>query len=478
MSLNLDEVSSEIKCRNFPENWIEKIWGNNGHKFAVKNSKGNLGGILTVWDTKIFTANHFVERESFIAVKGKWKSAGTDLILINIYGPHTDEGKKKMWDELNDVMSNDNSMWILMGDFNESGFELPPEVVISLCPLGVKWAGVGEQDHCPIILKDCIVDFEPKPVKIFDEWLKHKEAHDIIKKAWEIKLNSYKPDCIFRDKLKNVKLELRKRFSTSQCILKAEIEELTKAINEWEIKAETSNPDENSRQQWIRNRETLMLKEKSQSEMLKQKLRFKWALEGDENSSFFHSVIRRRQHKNNIHGANIAGTWSTSPSDIKAEARSHFLSLLQEAGSAKYKLSDWDGTKIDAQMADNLEIMFNEQETLAAIKSCSYNKAPGPDGFNLSFYTKYWEIIKDDLLNALNWFWKSGFGAKWIKWVLSCLNSTSISVLVNGSPTDQFSPKRGVRQRDPLSPFLFIITSEGLNYLLNVAINKKGRSGK
>ncbi|KAL7195827.1 hypothetical protein ACSBR1_035959 [Camellia fascicularis] len=41
-----------------------------------------------------------------------------------------------------------------------------------------------------------------------------------------------------------------------------------------------------------------------------------------------------------------------------------------------------------------------------------------------------------------------------------------ISVLVNGSPTDEFSPSKGLRQVDPLSPFLFNIVVEGLNLLL------------
>ncbi|XP_071695539.1 uncharacterized mitochondrial protein AtMg01250-like [Rutidosis leptorrhynchoides] len=65
-----------------------------------------------------------------------------------------------------------------------------------------------------------------------------------------------------------------------------------------------------------------------------------------------------------------------------------------------------------------------------------------------------------------------GFGEKWIKWINSCLKSTTISILVNGSPTDEFSLSRGVRQGDPLSPFLFIIAEEGLNILAKAAIEK------
>ncbi|XP_071715114.1 uncharacterized protein [Rutidosis leptorrhynchoides] len=65
-----------------------------------------------------------------------------------------------------------------------------------------------------------------------------------------------------------------------------------------------------------------------------------------------------------------------------------------------------------------------------------------------------------------------GFGTRWRKWIFSCLSSTSISIFVNGSPTSEFQPSRGVRQGDPLSPFLFIIASEGLNILAKATLEK------
>eukprot|EP00253_Pinus_taeda_P027819 PITA_27819 len=62
-----------------------------------------------------------------------------------------------------------------------------------------------------------------------------------------------------------------------------------------------------------------------------------------------------------------------------------------------------------------------------------------------------------------------GFDKKWNKWILALIKSSSFSILVNGSPSETFTPSRGIRQGDPLSPFLFVILMEGLCRLIHKA---------
>jgi len=65
-----------------------------------------------------------------------------------------------------------------------------------------------------------------------------------------------------------------------------------------------------------------------------------------------------------------------------------------------------------------------------------------------------------------------GFCAQWIRWIKCCLESASVSVLVNGNPTREFSPRRGLRQGDSLAPFLFLIVAEGLAGVSRMAEEK------
>lgn len=76
----------------------------------------------------------------------------------------------------------------------------------------------------------------------------------------------------------------------------------------------------------------------------------------------------------------------------------------------------------------------------------------------------YDEVNRDFLLKVLL---KFGFYEDWVKWVGSCIQSTRLSILVNGSPQGFFETKKGLRQGDLISLFLFIIMVEALGRLIS-----------
>ena len=68
---------------------------------------------------------------------------------------------------------------------------------------------------------------------------------------------------------------------------------------------------------------------------------------------------------------------------------------------------------------------------------------------------------------------KLGFPDVFVRLILECVTTSSFSILLNGQPTRHFRPTRGLRQGDPLSPFLFIICAEGFSTLLRDAEARK-----
>ena len=89
--------------------------------------------------------------------------------------------------------------------------------------------------------------------------------------------------------------------------------------------------------------------------------------------------------------------------------------------------------------------------------------------FKVDYEKAYDSVSWDFLIYMLR---RMGFCAKWIQWIEGCLKSATVSILINGSPSTEVSPQRGLRQGDPLAPFLFNIVAEALYGLVREAVKR------
>lgn len=77
-----------------------------------------------------------------------------------------------------------------------------------------------------------------------------------------------------------------------------------------------------------------------------------------------------------------------------------------------------------------------------------------------------WDFLKACLL-------KTGFHTRWVSMIMHYVTTATFSVKVNGEPMEYFSPTRGLRQGDPLSPYLFVLVSNVLSWLMHKSYNRR-----
>lgn len=89
---------------------------------------------------------------------------------------------------------------------------------------------------------------------------------------------------------------------------------------------------------------------------------------------------------------------------------------------------------------------------------------------NKAFDRVEWDFLLDVLR-------KMGFGVLWCKWIHACLTIYELEFIVNGDSIGCIKPQRGLRQGDPISPYLFIIVADVLSRQISKAMTLGSLSG-
>nr|GFA05306.1 RNA-directed DNA polymerase, eukaryota, reverse transcriptase zinc-binding domain protein [Tanacetum cinerariifolium] len=143
-----------------------------------------------------------------------------------------------------------------------------------------------------------------------------------------------------------------------------------------------------------------------------QKAKIKWAIEGDENSKYYHGVINKKRNQLSIRSILMEGTWIDSPSLVKSKFLTHFKNQFKQPNSNRLHMNmHFLNTLSSVQVAD-LECQVSKEEIKKAMWDCGIDKSPGPDGFTFGFYRRYWKLIKNDIVDAVTCFFHQGLFSK------------------------------------------------------------------
>ncbi|GJZ56133.1 RNA-directed DNA polymerase, eukaryota, partial [Tanacetum coccineum] len=435
-------------------------------------------------------------------------------------------------------------------------------------------------DHRPIFLRESRHDYGPVPFKLYHFWFEIEGFDKFVEDSWK---NIHVTDhndylCLLR-KLKALKESIKGWITLyrerKNCKKKILLNELSKFDTDLDQGA-VEGIDINRRAEVVRLLQEI---EKSENMEAAQKAKVRWAIEGDENSKYYHGVINKKRGQASLRGVMVDGKWVEDPLYVKNEFYDHFKHRFEKSNMCNIKLDREFSNCINAEQVADLERECTKEEIKVAVWDCGTDKTPGPDGFTFGFYRRYWNLIEGDVVRAVKWFFhhgripnggnssfitlipkvpnanmvkdfrpisligsvykivakilanrlamvidylvsdtqsafvkdrqildgpfilnevvqwckrkgrqvmffkvdfekafdsvrwefvidilrKFGVGDKWCQWIHSCLRSSRGSILVNGSPTGEFQFFKGLKQGDPLSPFLFILVMEGLH---------------
>ncbi|XP_021991610.1 uncharacterized protein LOC110888390 [Helianthus annuus] len=547
---------------------FDNLWNGSGCDFDMVLLSGRSGGLVSMWDNSKFRKTKTVADKNFILTTGYLVEDGSVINLVNVYAPQKANEKRSLWSRLLELIQSGEGMWVFIGDFNV-----------------VRW--VEEQKNSK---------FNKGMANDFNSFIEEASLHEYIMRGNrftflagsgnEIKMSKIdrvlvviqalencnytgKSDVIIQKKLGDARNALR-RWWKEMC--KKEEDQFTLIKDELaglEKKLESTDLEEDEIWVWEENKKELEKLLYFKNRDLHQKSRVNWAVNGDENSRFFHCCIKGRRAANAIPGLMMDGVWVSKPPIVKREVLRFYTNLFKKEFNSRPGLLCDNLKQVLEDAITGLIAPFSREEVKAAAFDCGADKAPGPDGFNFRFIMHFWKYLEDDFMKLFEDFFHTGsiseecstsfitliaktktpvglkdyrpinligiiskliskvlaarmkevigkvisvsqsaflkeryildgplilneiigwvkrnkkrafflkidfekaYDNKWCSWVKGVIGSAHSAVLVNGSPTFEFQCQKGLRQGDPLSPFLFLIVMEALDRMLSKAV--------
>ncbi|XP_021974476.1 uncharacterized protein LOC110869541 [Helianthus annuus] len=333
------------------------------------DANGRSSGLLSIWSPGIFRKEFDIKTQNFILVKGRITGVEEDMVVVNIYASTNSSIRRQMWNELLALKESIQGKWILLGDFNEVRF--PEERFNSqfdawnaLCfnnfimNAGLQEYNMGGRkytfmtgdgrnlskidrvlvcgefimkwpeatllalnrdvsDHCPLILTTTANNFGPTPFWVFHSWMEMYGFDEAVRRGLEKECDSgFKDECV-ATKLKAIKDEVKLWRSNEKIKEEEQLVTANENLQKLEKEAERRVLTEQEIEMWQGYKKTIREWHKVKTKDLVQKSRIKWIALGDQNSTFFHTVVNSHKIRNRVNGLWIDGSWITDAKEIK-----------------------------------------------------------------------------------------------------------------------------------------------------------------
>ncbi|KAK1292074.1 hypothetical protein QJS10_CPB17g00140 [Acorus calamus] len=472
----------ETKMEGLDVAMLCDIGGGTIDQMVCKAAVGASGGILTSWDSSRWKLVDQSIGSFSISVMLCDITNDCKWILSNVYGPHDEEARERLWEELTDIKSRWNVPWCILGDFNvtrfggernragvvSSSMEIFSEWIDSegLLDLPIEnhaftWSNMRDSpsmakldrflicaeweemfprcavrglpritsDHLPLLLTSDDITTTRRLFRFESWWLECEGIEEMVAECWSAPTGVLRGARRVAFKLRRLKRKLKAWGQDMHLRRNSEKTRAMELIGALDTKEEGGDLLPSKRAERLEAKGRLEHVLKLEEIEWRQKSNALWLKAGDGNTKFFHKYASQRRRLNKISSLVCDEVEMTEEADIKEKIVQHFKHAFKKVKGWR---PDWvdEGLKcIPDDLKEQLEEPFSEAEIKAAIFKSEGDKSPGPDGFSFQFYKRFWITIREGLLQMLADFQQ---GAKGI----GCLNA-SFFVLIpkKGGPT-------------------------------------------
>ncbi|KAF7844182.1 ribonuclease H [Senna tora] len=389
------------------------------HNFSGTDPVGRSGGTFVTWqDDQV--CNILDISPNWIHLTTKDES-GKFSIITFIYGFPDLSLRYVLWDWFLQNYQSINDPWIAIGDFNqirgdgEIVWERPDRVLCNDAWLNVfpkttlSALPIAASDHSPLILDSC--GFKPfckRPFRFENLWLLFDSCQHVVSNSWDININS-SPDIILHEKLNWLRGNLRFWNKREVGNIQQKIKDLSNLLEK--IQKNVNNDALVMDEKTIRHQLEFYLD--CEETLWAQKARQTWLVNGDRCTAYFHNIVKNRRVQNHINAIqDDSGKWIDDYQTIQQIRISYFKDIFTERNKVHVsdivkKLQKYQIPSLQNEHIDILNKPFNEEEFVSALNQMKLDGAPGPDGYNVRFYRKFWDIVKVDVQAMINGFFQS-----------------------------------------------------------------------